>query len=99
MAGWVLSPHAIQRALEMGVTGDEIREAFETPEDVRWSSKHGTFVYTRGRIALAVNPDRALVCTVLWASRHDWRLDYARGGDLGNRRRRSSSEMKHLRSR
>lgn len=93
---FTVSHHALDRALEMNVSGAEIRTCFEHPSDMRWSTKHEAWCYTRGRISLGVSEDRTTVITVLWASQHGWRADYARGGDLGGRERRTTDDMKHL---
>jgi hypothetical protein len=88
-----MSKHALERALEMGAEGDEIRAAFEYPEDVIWSRKYSSWWLIRGRITLSVTEDRSCVITVLWSNEHNWRLDYARGGDLTGREHRSRTDM------
>lgn len=93
---FTMSAHAIDRALEMGVDGVEIRAAYDHPTDITWSVKYGAYCYIRGRITLAVTEDRTRVMTVLWSSEHGWRADYARGGDLAGRGRRTSKDMHHL---
>jgi hypothetical protein len=94
-----MSKHALERALEMGVEGDEIRSAFEQPEETIWSQKYKSWWLIRGRITLSVSEDRACVITVLWCTEHAWRLDYARGGDITGRERRSRTDMAYLRRR
>lgn len=98
-AQFTLSKHAIERALEMGVDGDEIRDAYDNPDEIFWSNKYQMYGYTRGRITLSISEERSCIVTILWASEHAWRADYARGGELGNRERRSSTDMQHLRRR
>lgn len=93
---FTMSAHAIDRALEMGVTGEEIRHAYDRPSDVIWSTRYSAYCYIRGRITLAVTEDRTRVMTVLWSSEHGWRADYARGGDMAGRERRTSKDMHHL---
>lgn len=93
---FAMSAHAIDRALEMGVAGEEIRAAYDRPTDVIWSAKYKAFCYIRGRITLAVSEDRKTVATVLWSSEHGWRADYARGGTMTGRERRNSKDMQHL---
>lgn len=64
-----LTRHAFERAREMGVDLDEIRETIRNPEtDYPGSAKYpGTRKATRGRLAVAYKPgDRPLVITVLW---------------------------------
>ena len=91
-----MSRHALDRALEMDVAGDEIRTCFDRPEDVIWSRKYGLFWFVRGRITLSVSEDRTTVVTVLWSNERDWRADYARGGNLEGRERRSHQDMSYL---
>jgi hypothetical protein len=91
-----MSKHAVERALEMGVTGGEIRACYDRPTDVIWSQKYAGWWFIRGRITLSISEDRSCVITVLWSSEHDWRLDYARGGDMTGRERRSRTDMTHL---
>lgn len=93
---FTMSNHALDRALEMGVTGEEIRACYDNPEDMYWSQKHQKWCYTRGRIALGITEDHQRVATVLWSNENDWRADYARGGDLTGRERRSHTDMQHL---
>lgn len=93
---FTMSKHALDRALEMNVTGVEIRTCFEHPTDMYWSTKHEKWRYTRGRISLGVSSDHTTVITVLWSSQHDWRADYARGGDLAGRERRLNTDMTYL---
>lgn len=91
-----MSPHAIDRALEMGVTGEEIRACYDKPDESYWSQTHEKWCYKRGRIALGITPDRNTIATVLWRTQRDWRADYARGGDLTGRERRTRTDMNHL---
>jgi len=93
---FTMSRHALDRALEMDVAGDEIRECYERPIQIIWSRKYSAFWYVRGRITLSVTEDRACVITVLWSNERDWRADYARGGDLTGRERRSHQDMNYL---
>lgn len=92
-----MSKHALERALEMSVDGDEIRRAYETPECIYWSTGKNAWAYTRGRITLGVCEDRSVVTTVIWSSVEDWEADCARGGDLTGREPRSKEDMNHLR--
>lgn len=96
---FTMSKHAIDRALEMGVTGEEIRATYDRPADIIWSIRYRAYCYTRGRVTLAITEDRSTVVTVLWSSEHGWRADYARGGDLAGRERRIRKDMQHLRRR
>lgn len=91
-----MSKHAMERALEMDVAGEEIRACYDVPSQVIWSQKYSAYWYQRGRITLSVSADRQTIITVLWASAHDWRADYARGGDLTGRERRTKTDMNYL---
>lgn len=93
---FTMSKHAVERALEMNVTGEEIRVCYDRPEDIIWSQKYAGWWFIRGRITLSVSEDRACVITVLWSNEKDWRADYARGGDLTGRERRSHQDMSYL---
>ncbi|PZF11743.1 hypothetical protein [Curtobacterium sp. MCLR17_034] len=93
---FTMSKHAIDRALEMGVTGEEIRACFDHPADITWSTKYRAWCYIRDRITLSITEDGTTVMTVLWSTEHAWHIDYARGGDMNGRERRSSKNMQHL---
>lgn len=78
----VISKHALDRALDMGVSGEEIRQCLFHPERVISSHKYpGTENYQAGRIVLAVRDDT--VVTVSWSSHDLWREDMARGEYAG----------------
>lgn len=94
-----MSHHATERALEMNVTGEEIRAAYDRPTEVVWSQKYHGWWHIRGRVCLSISEDRTCIITVLWADEHSWRADYARGGDLTGRERRTRADMQHLRRR
>jgi hypothetical protein len=91
-----MSKHALERALEMNVAGEEIRACYERPVEMMWSQKYACWWFIRGRVTLSVTEDRTCVITVLWSNEHDWRADYARGGDLTGRERRTRTDMNHL---
>lgn len=70
--------HALQRALEMALEADELREAYENPDSVRWSVKYENWTYTKGRVTLAVAHDdngSAAILTILWATPELWAQD------------------------
>lgn len=81
MPDFVMSTHALQRAVDMAVEGPEIRECFDNPRDQHWSQKHGGWVLTRGRIALAVKECDPLpvVTTVLWSTPAGYAADLEHG--------------------
>ena len=88
MAGtFDLSKHAIDRALDMGVSGEEIRQCLMHPEIVQTSQKYeNTLNYQAGRIVCAVRDNT--VVTVGWSTRELWCEDMARG-EYGGRALRS----------
>lgn len=74
------TPHALQRALDMRLDGDEIRECLLTPW---WKQKSGRgddreLFYGR-RITCVVQQDN-LVVTVVWRTAQDWKADIDAGG-------------------
>lgn len=70
-----LTRHAIDRALDMGVTAQEIRECLMRPAKTKRSGKYpGCTNYLLGRIVCAVDPDKN-VTTILWASAVYWKAD------------------------
>lgn len=91
-----MSHHALSRAVEMELEGDEIRNAFLDPDAIVRSKTHPGWNYRRGRITLGVSEDRAWVTTVVWSTQQDWEAYYARGGDLTGRERRTRTDMNHL---
>jgi hypothetical protein len=93
---FTVSPHALQRALEMGITGEEIRRTFENPDRHYWSQKHQKWTYVRGRIALGMSEDQSCIVTVLWSTQDGWLAEYERG-TTHDRQERSLAEMQHLR--
>lgn len=75
---FTLTRHAIDRALDMAVTGEEIRNCILHPETVYRSRKYeNTTNYRCGRIILAVR-DSAVV-TVGWSTKELWCEDLDRG--------------------
>lgn len=65
---WTLSRHAIERALEMAVDPEEIREALECPDEEPYPSDSypGKHHLRSGRLMLAVNLDDKTVITIGW---------------------------------
>lgn len=74
---FVVSKHALERALDMGVTGEEIRAAWDKPRNTHRSGKTGCWYLTRGRIVPVVRDSipQATVVTVFWAKAADWAAD------------------------
>jgi len=59
-----LTPHAVMRRREMGVTEDEIEAVLAEPELVypTWSQRR---CYQRGRLVVVANEEREVI-TLLW---------------------------------
>lgn len=65
--GWYLSAHALDRALDMAVDAEDIKDCIRQPARVWDAQKYpGCKFYAKGRIGLAVNPELKAVITVLW---------------------------------
>lgn len=79
---FTVSHHAVERALDMGVAGDEIRECVTAPDRVHWSVRYENEVRTRGRIAVSVSADEC-VLTIHWATPELWEADLALGEYAG----------------
>lgn len=87
-----LTKHAIARALDMGVEGDEIRQALLHPERVRKSRIYkDTKNYTAGRISLAVCNNH--VITVVWSSQELYDEDLSRGDYDGRTSRQPAGQI------
>lgn len=88
MPDFILSKHAMERALDMCLDGEEIRDTFYRPRSVL-PAPHGREYWSRGRLTLIVAFDGPVptVVTVLWARASDWAADNdsvapsRRGGD------------------
>ena len=82
---FVMSAHALQRAVDMAVTGEEIRQCFDNPREQHWSQGHGSWALTRGRITLAVKDVEPLpvVTTVLWSTPAGYAADLEHGALVG----------------
>ena len=66
---WTLTKHAVQRALDMAVDAEELRDILCCPKRTWRSDKYeGCWNLSNGRITLAVDPDTRDVITVLWDS-------------------------------
>ncbi|MGW0682938.1 hypothetical protein ACWD2L_06190 [Streptomyces sp. NPDC002754] len=65
-----MSKHATERALDMAVDGEAIRDVLDSPQGAHEHPDYpGCEMWTRGRICLAVNPVERVVITVMWATR------------------------------
>jgi len=81
-----MTRHAIDRVLDMGIDGCLIRKALESPANVGYSKRFGTFLYDYKDITVAVAryPTVSQITTVLWRNDKKWRKDLRRG-DYGGR--------------
>lgn len=77
-----LTDHAIARALDMGVDGDEIARAVLNPQDIH-NGKNGAEIRVAGRVAVVFNPAVSLVVTVMWHYASTRRTDVRRGMNYG----------------
>lgn len=81
MDGWEISKHAIQRALDMALTPDQIRDVLTRPKEKYLSPKYPNSEYFgRDEVTAAVSrpaPDGTrIVFTFLWRHRTGWEDDY-----------------------
>lgn len=82
MASLRISKHAVERALDMGIEGDEIVGTITKPEYGYWSNKHQAWCAKRGRVAIGFraedhDPNSWVLLTVLWATEDAWEQDAA----------------------
>lgn len=78
MTDVTVSRHAIDRALDMGITGEEIRDCLSDPQDIYKSKKYpDTLNYKHNRIVLAIRDNT--VVTVGWSTPDLWCEDLKKG--------------------
>lgn len=79
----VMTRHATERALDMQVTGEQIRACLTAPMQTFYNALGLTL--QRGRIALGCTQDGDVIVvkTVLWVHASRWRDDLARGAYNG----------------
>jgi len=97
---WALSPHAVDRILDMALLPEELVAACERPERHWISPKYKVRNQSAGRVTVALAPaqnGRRTVITVLWSTQEDWEKDYVHGSTLPGRERRTSqyAEKEH----
>jgi hypothetical protein len=92
-----VTQHALHRALEMGITGDEINNAYTTPIETWRSPKYDCQMRHRGRITLSIdtNQEPPTIVTVLWSTPELWAASYQNGTGNG-RNPRDAEQMTHL---
>lgn len=83
-----LTKHAVERALDMGIDPEEIRQCLLHPETVTPSRRHHGDNYRRGRITCAVRDNH--VITIVWSSQEQWRRDIESAGEYGGREYRGA---------
>lgn len=71
-----LTPHSVQRALDMTLDADVIRETLGNPRHVR-PGKAGREMWTRGKVTAVMEPKDGfwLVVTFVWATANAWATD------------------------
>jgi len=89
-----LTRHAIARALDMGVDGDEILNAVATPQSVR-RAESGLELRTHGRITAVYDPGPRAVVTVMWRYAATRQSDVRRAEGYG----RAAEDAQHTRHR
>lgn len=94
MAEFTVTHHALERAIDMGVDGDEIREAFTNPR-FKGATGSDRQLRTRGRISLVVTHDSPpAIITVLWATVNAWQTDF----DTTASRERDQTHVNRMRA-
>jgi hypothetical protein len=63
---WTVTRHAIDRALDMAVTGESIRKAVLEPEGTWQGADPNRELRWHGRVCVAVDKTRKSVVTVMW---------------------------------
>lgn len=78
---FVMTRHAVDRALDMALDPDEIRDAITRPRYEHYDHKTESDMFTRGRVTACIRyrAGVAHVTTFLWARASDW----ARDNDYG----------------
>jgi len=73
---FIVSRHACERILDMAISPDEVRAAFERPLAAIQSGKSNAWYLTRGRITLVLSDDETpTLMTVIWARASDLAAD------------------------
>lgn len=75
-AWFELTTHALQRALDMALTEDQIQGALGNPRHVR-AGKAGREMWTRDTLTAVVEPKEGFwtVVTFVWATANAWATD------------------------
>jgi hypothetical protein len=85
LKGFRFSEHFLERALDMQLTPEQIRDTLLDPENLTRSKKYpDCWNHKRGDICLAVSDPkedgRRVVVTAIWRTREAWERDIALGG-------------------
>lgn len=89
---FTMSKHALARALDMNVGGDQIRRCLTRPERVQQCRTRPEFdLYYFGDICCSVARESGVVATVLWATERGWRKDLKGRPGYGGRTYRDVS--------
>jgi hypothetical protein len=77
VAEFIVSPHAIDRALDMALDPADIRETILRPRERYYSARTNSELRTRGKITACVRDDNGLqiVTTFMWAKPSGWAAD------------------------
>ncbi len=74
---WRLTPHAHERARDMGVSRDQILEVlrepdYDVPSAAQWYGPHRR-IATREKIEIVYREDTKLIITILWTrAKKEW---------------------------
>lgn len=66
--GWSFSIHAMERALDMALDGEEIKAALTRPDVVNPGTHPHQRFHLRGRISLLLDMDNKRIVTILWSA-------------------------------
>lgn len=84
--GFTLTPHAVERALDMALDPEEIRLCLTHPEYIRPSVKYpGRLNYRRGRITCGIEDRSKRVITIVWSDPQGWEADLLGVGPYAGR--------------
>jgi hypothetical protein len=78
MAEFIVSGHALERALDMRIEGHEISAAMMRPRDTYWSNSANSEWRTHGRVTACVrycDDGTPIVTTFMWAKPSGWAAD------------------------
>jgi len=75
-AWFELSPHAVQRALDMALDAEAVRETLGNPRHMR-PGLNGREMWTRGKVTAVVEERDGFwwVVTFVWATANAWAVD------------------------